>query len=226
MKRLTALLDKVVSVLKESEVPGNTVCWYCNNQFVGANPEKVQVNEAIVSMHSGCVESYSQSIQNASEEFHSEPKNYLRGFSGALLGGIVGVIPWVIVYLLGYFVGWLGFIIGFTSKKGYELLGGRPGKAKPWIILVVVIFCVLFGQFVGEIVSLNNALNDEGYTGFSFFELPSLVIEFLIYEPEYQSSVITNVGLGLLFAFLGIYGLFKDLKHEGKGSLATVKRLD
>ncbi len=226
MKRLEELLDKTVKALAEAMVPGNTACWYCNTAFTGSNPDKIQVNEAVVPMHSACIENYNQSIQQASEEFKNQPKNYLRGLLGAVLGGLVGVIPWVIVYLVGYFVGWLGLLIGFTAKKGYEILGGRPGKAKPWIILLVVILSVFLGQFMAESIGLYNDLIDEGYTGFTILDMPSVVVELVTYEPEYQRAMLSNVGLGLLFAFAGIWGLFRDMKHEGKGSIATTKKLN
>jgi hypothetical protein len=226
LKRLSELLDKTVKMLSEAEIPGSKVCWYCRTEFTSQRPDKVQIEDAVIPMHNSCIESYSSSVKQATEEFHSKPKNYMRGLIGALLGGIIGVIPWVIVYLLGYFVGFLGLVIGIAAKKGYEILGGRPGKAKPWIVLAVVVFSVLLGQFAAENIDLYNVLHQEGITEFSILDLPTAIINIMLNEPEYLRGVLGNVGIGLLFAFLGIFDLFRSLKNEGKGNITTIKMVD
>lgn len=225
-KHLEEFLDKAVKMLEEAGIPGNTVCWYCRNQFMEERPNKVQLDEAIIPMHSACVERFRDDVDYASREFNKEQKNYIQGFFGALIGGLVGTIPWIIVYLLGYFVGYLGLIIGFAAKKGYEILGGRPGKAKPWIVVIIVIFSVLVGQFIAENIHLYLYLKDEGYDGIPILRLPGFVIELLKYEKEYQKAVFTNVGIGLVFAFLGIFNLFRELKKEGRGNLISIKPVE
>jgi len=225
IKHLPDFLDKVVNMLQEAEVPGNTVCWYCHNPFTEV-PSKIQLNDAVIPMHSACVERCKDDVQHASQEFNKEQKNYIQGFFGALLGGLVGTIPWIIVYLLGYFVGYLGLLIGFAAKKGYELLGGRPGKATHWIVLIVVIFSVIAGQFIAENIDLYMYLKGEGITGFSVLELPGVVIELFKYEPDYRSTAIANVGIGLVFAFLGIFRLFRELNKEGRGNFITLKPIE
>lgn len=223
IERLTALMNDGIRMLQEMGIPGSSVCWYCQSELP-AGTEKIQVNEAVIPMHSGCIESFSRNVEQAADEFHKEQKNYGRGFVGALIGGILGVIPWVIVYLLGYFVGILGILIGFATKKGYELMGGKPGRAKAWIVLLVVIVCVLLGQFIGDYIELYNALVDEGFENITLSDLNDWY-SILMEDSEILFSTIKNILIGVAFAFAGIYDIFRDLRKEGKGNIATVKRL-
>jgi len=158
---LKALMDDGIRLMRELGIPGSEVCWYCNQS---GGTEKVQVNEAVVYMHNGCIESFCQKIGQAAQEFHSEKKNYGRGFVGALLGAIIGAIPWVIVYLLGYVVAALGILIGFAAQKGYEIMGGKPGKGKAWIVLILVIVVVVVAHFIGDTIELYKLFEEEVFT--------------------------------------------------------------
>ncbi len=224
IERLTKLMDDGIKLLMEKGIPGNSICWYCNAQIT-SGAEKVQVNEAVVPMHSGCVESFSQHVEQAAEEFHKEQKNYGRGFIGALIGGIVGAIPWVVVYLLGYLYAVLGILIGFASKKGYEIFGGKPGKAKAWMVLFVVIVVVFVGQFIGDVVELNKLFQEEGLTDYELSDVIEYHKILIQEEAEYRAIIIENLIKGLAFAIAGAVGIFIELKKEGKGNIATVKRL-
>ncbi len=219
---LTRLMNDAIRLIRELGIPGSEVCWYCN---LTGGTEKVQVNEAVVSMHNGCIESFSQKIEQASQEFHSEKKNYGRGFIGALIGGIVGAIPWLIVYLVGYVVAILGVLIGFASQKGYELMGGKPGKAKAWIVLLIVIVVVFGSHFIGDTIELSNYLKDEGFTDFVYSDVVDFHITMIQEDSEYRGVILGNLLKGLLFGGAGAVGIFLGLKKEGKGNIATLKRI-
>lgn len=219
---LKTLMDEGTRYFNELGIPGSQICWYCKQP---GGTEKVQVNEAVITMHNGCIESFSQKIEQAALEFHSEKKNYGKGFIGALLGAIVGAIPWLIVYLMGYLVALLGILIGFASQKGYELMGGKPGKGKAWIVLLLVIVVVVATQFVGDIIELTKALADEGIDDLSFGDVVDYHKLLLEEHSEYRGAVIGNLIKGLLFAVAGAIGIFIGLKEEGKGGIATIKRI-
>ena len=84
----------------------------------------------------------------------SNIKFMVLGLTGALLGALIGAIPWAIALYFGWFVGWLGFVIGFLSIKGYELLGGKRGKFKIVSICIATIISVVLGNVAGEVFSI------------------------------------------------------------------------
>lgn len=224
MERITDVLNNTVKQLNENGIPGSKVCWYCNMELMGSS-ERVLIDGAVVNMHSGCFETFDRTVNEASDEFHKEKKNYGRGLVGALIGGLIGVIPWVIVYLLGYIVGILGLVIGFATKFGYEKLGGKPGKAKVWIIVLVVIFSVVLGSLIGVNISLHNMLQEEGYSGYAISDVFGLFSMLMAEDAEYRLVVLKDTLIGLAFAFAAIYGIFKETKKEGTGNFVSVKRL-
>ena len=225
-ERITTLMNNTISMLKELGVPGSQICWFCQNMISGG-AQKLQINEAVIPMHSGCVESFARNIEEAKATFRKEKKNYGRGFVGALLGSFIGVIPWIVLYTFGWFSGLLGLLIGFAAKKGYELMGGKPGKAKAWIVVILVILAVFVGQIAGDYIQLHKALQEElGATGITLSDLNDWYSMLFNEDPEFRGATIKNILMGLLFAFLGMYGIFAELKKEGKGNVATIKRLD
>lgn len=127
--------------------------------------------------------------------------------------------------MLGFFVGLLGFVIGFLTKKGYEILGGKPGRLKPWIIILVIIICVILGQFVANSIDMHQALQDEGYIGYTMFDLPIMVWEYFSLDEEYRGFFIKDIAMGLVFAFLGIFDILRSLNSEIRGNRPKTKKL-
>ncbi len=225
MERVTDVLNNAVKQLAENGIPGSKACWYCNMESTSSS-DRALIDGAVVNMHSGCFETFSRTVNEASNEFHKEKKNYFRGFIGALLGGLIGAIPWVIVYLLGYIAGILGFAIGFATKFGYEKLGGKPGRAKAWIIIAVVIFSVVLGQSVGDIIEIHNAFQNSGLSGYSIADLIFTYRLLVTEDAEIRLAFIKNILIGIVFAFASIYGIFKEAKKEGTGNFVSIKRLE
>jgi len=145
---------------------------------------------------------------------------YLLGFIGALLGALIGTIPWAIAACFGWFVGWLGFAIGFLSMKGYDLLGGKKGGIKKVIIIcLTTVIGVVLGNMTGDILSLWKELSKFGATlGASiriYFEH--------IGDPDIIGNVLLNLILGLVFAALGVWSLFKGMIAKEKNLNAEIQ---
>lgn len=131
----------------------------------------------------------------------------------------------MIVYLLGYVVAALGILIGFAAQKGYEIMGGKPGKGKAWIVLLLVIVVVVVAHFIGDTIELYKLFEEEGFTNIEFKDVVDYYITLVQEKSEYRSIVIGNLLKGLLFAGAGAIGIFLGLREEGKGNIATVKRI-
>lgn len=223
--KIAAFLDALTAKLKELGVPGADTCWYCGNSFSGGASDTLVIDGAVVNMHSGCIESYNRKLEEMSDEFKNEKKNYGKGAIGALIGGLIGSIPWVIVYLLGYMVWILGLITGFAAKKGYELMGGRPGKLKVWIILPIIVICVLLATYAGMMISINNELRDMDIE-LTFSELNELSVMAFEEDADFRSSVLQDGFFGLVCALVSVYGIFSESKKENRGNIPEVSRLE
>lgn len=215
LKQIQAFFDWFFPHLGEIGAQGVSHCIICGQPF-GELPRSLKFcNGVVMPVHNSCVHSVKREAAQETEEFRSESKQYGRGFLGSLLGGIVGAIPWAIVYYLGYFVGWLGLLIGFTVKKGYELLGGKPGRAKFWIILLTTLLAVAFGQLLGDGIELAKAIADGELPLFTYSQIPGLIIDSLLLDSEYLRATLLNFVLGIVFAMLGIFGILREVKQEG-----------
>ena len=142
---------------------------------------------------------------------------HLLGAVGAFLGAILGAIPWAIVSLAGWFVAWLGFLIGFLSKKGYELLGGKIGKQKIWIVCIASVFGVIFGSILSDFLDFGQLIYNGEITGVTYSDIPQLYI-YWISDFEVLRSVLMTMGIGLFFGLLGIFSIFKELRQKNPPS--------
>lgn len=120
-----------------------------------------------------------------------------------------------IVYAMGWFVGWLGALIGFMVVKGYEVFKGNIKKSVIPIFAVIVIVCVVFAQFLGDAFELGYEMLSEkelyDAAGLGIGDIPSIISDLLKTESEYRIIVIKNIIIGLVFAALGVYGIFRSL---------------
>lgn len=140
---------------------------------------------------------------------NSLSNNYILGFAGALIGGLVGAIPWAIVSSQGWFVAWLGYVIAIAASKGYDLMKIKLSMKKLWCVAIAVVVGVLAGQIMSDMISI--AMNDELAGMFS-----TVFAYFAENFDEYLSVNALNLLLGFIFAALGGFSVFKDIKKENE----------
>ena len=225
MKRIRRFLPLLLQELHGHSALGAQTCSLCGQTLLGQPAKVALVNGIAVQAHEGCMEKLHRDAQDHQVGHEQIQKNYGRGALGAFLGALVGAIPWVIVYLWGFFVGWLGFLIGWCAKKGYELLGGKVGRAKVWIVAVFSVGIVLLAQFVSYVIAVWQACNDMGLT-LEILPLIPYTIELIFTEPDVTLEFLGNLVIGLLFAGLGLFGVVRELRAEVKEIQPQIKTLD
>ena len=140
--------------------------------------------------------------------------SYLSGVLGAFLGALVGSVIWALVLLAGYVASIVGLAIGFLAKLGYDLLKGKQGKGKIVILILAVFFGVVFGTLAADAIDLARMIGSGELPDFVMGDIPSLILFLLVEDPEYMGAVLSNCGMGLLFAALGVFGLLRKTKKE------------
>lgn len=207
LERLQAFMDWFYDILRSHGVQGVLYCPVCKQPFTEYKSYKLIDGKAYV-IHEHCGPALLQ--QWKAEDPVLEKPNYGRGALGAVLGGMVGAIPWAIAYVLGFFVGWLGFLIGIAAQKGYTLLGGKIRKPTVFILAVSVILGVLFGQLLGDCFEIGKYILAGDAYGATLADIPHFLIK-LFENPDYVSSFLVNSVIGLVFAALGVFSLFRQI---------------
>lgn len=225
VKSAENLISEITKFLRNIGVSGADKCCLCGEPIQNLTAKKLYRNGHVLLCDSACAYKAVREIQENTDSLNETSKNYGKGTIGALILGIVGTIPWIIVYLIGYFVGWLGVIIAICARKGYEMFGGKEGRLKAVVVILVTFFCVFFAQFAGVCMELWFMCSDEGFN-LGISEIVPLTFTMLAEEPEVMGYFISNLMMGLLFAIFGLWGTISSIIHERKEITAQVTVLN
>ncbi len=217
LKKMDEFFNFFFPILDACGATKADVCSCCGQPFDGTE-SWLLVNDAPVKLHRACrerIESDTRREETAAKE--NDTGNYGMGLLGAFLGAVLGAIVWALIYMLGRVSVVGGLIIALFAVKGYDILHGRQGKGKIAIVLIMSLLGVVLGTFGGETIALIKEIAAGTLPGFVYGDAPVLVLALLANEPEYQSVVLNNLGMGVLFAAVGIYFILKKTHRSLKG---------
>ena len=213
MKKIEEFLDFFLPLLKEAEAAGANICPACGFEVAGGRWKLI--GGVAYYMHQPCADKVCREIAAGDENRRVEdPGNYFTGFLGALLGSCIGAVLWAVVLYMGYVASIVGLAIGWLAEKGYNLLKGRQGKGKVAILIVAVIIGVLLGNFGADAINLAQQIGAGEWGGLGYGDIPLMIFVFLLEDPGYLTATLSNVGLGLLFAALGVWSLLRRANAE------------
>lgn len=211
MKKLRAFVDWLIPRLRQGGAVGSEGCQHCRGQM-NERPVYIQTHGITRSVHAHCLEEMQRDAAQITQERRSEKKNTGMGAFGAFLLGIISSIPWIIAYYFGWFVGWFGLLIAFGANKGYTLMGGKPCRARGWIVLAAVAFCVLFSTLASYAVYIAiEVVSPAAYLG--FIDIPWL-LALCFEDAEFVMGFVWDLALGYVFAGLGCWGIIKSIREE------------
>ncbi len=223
MKKLSAFVDFFMPLLHEYGASPANYCPHCGMELTEDNWKLI--NGIAYNLHPGCAEKIIAEAENEAVAEKEEKKgSYFSGLIGALLGGLVGAIPWAIVLWFGYMASIIGIVIGWLAERGYKLLKGKDGKGKVVILAVAAIVGVVVGTFAVDYVTLAQMISAGELPGFEMGDIFYMIGVLLAEDPEYLRVTLSNIGMGLLFAFLGEWFFLKRAYKESKGF--KMKNLD
>ena len=219
MKKISACMEVLPQTLKECGAIGDGFCTACGNNIEITDAHNIALINGIAHrIHANCAGNLGQRAEMENDIYKNEEKKLGRGILGALLGAAAGGVVWAIAYYFGWFFALIGVLIAFLAKKGYELLGGKVCKAKTVIVLLSTVFGAVFGQVLGEFAAIAMGIMGTEYT---IIDIPFLYLYILQNEPSALETTLANLGMGLLFALLGGYGILRKTHSEDKN--ATLK---
>ncbi len=218
-KGFKQLFTDITAIARECGVIGDGFCTACGN-YINADEEYniALINGVVHRIHSACAGAVNERSVMENDIYKNEKKNLASGTVGAIVGAMVGGVLWAVAYYFGWFIALIGAVIGFCSKKGYELLGGKSCKAKMVILVIATVFGAAFGQVLGDFVGLAVSGAEYGYT---LLDVPMLYIYILGEDAEVLKTTLSNFAQGTLFAILGVIIIVQKTNREHKR--ATLK---
>jgi len=212
MKKIAAFVDWLIPLLQQHGAAKASVCPECGGQITGGCWKLV--DGIAHHFHETCAENVRNQVEAENENRKVEAEgNYAMGAVGALLGSVIGAVVWGIVLCMGYVASLVGLLIGWLSEKGYTLLRGKQGKAKLAILIVAIIVGVVVGTLGGYALSFAQYIAEDEAEVLTYSDIPMLM-EITLTDPETQGAVLKDVGMGLLFAGLGVFALLRKTGKE------------
>lgn len=217
MKKIREFLAFFLPLLEQNGATRADICAECGGQMV--KPQWVQINGICYPLHESCVQRVHESVLAKNEaEAQAETGNYVTGFLGALVGAMIGAVVWALVLNAGYVASLVGLLIGWLAEKGYTLAKGKNGKGKLWILILVILLAVALGTFGSDAMELAKMISGGELYGFRYSEIPMFILALLADSQEYRSAIVYNLGMGVLFAGLGVFFILRQAVTDGGGT--------
>lgn len=194
---LEELINKII------EIDGKCVCNNCNN----TEDLAYYTNGTLFSL---LCKDCGKTLISEYEEDKKKKNNYLRGFFGSLVGAIIGSVVWIIIGALGFFASIAGFAISYCAFKGYETVKGKLNVKGIIINVLTILLAFLFAQYAVLFIECMKEIDGMTLRGFIYFT------PILFSDLEFLKSLLPDVGLGLLFAFLGTYNTIHNKYKSAK----------
>lgn len=222
MKKIEAFIAWFYPLLEQHGAYKADICVECGSQIT--NGSWYAVDGIAYHMHDTCADRVGQALEaDAQQRKDEDTGSYGRGFIGALIGALLGSIVWALILYAGYVASLVGLLIGWLAEKGYNLLKGKQGKGKVAILVIVIILGVLVGTLLPDVVVLAQMIGAGELPGFTYGDIPSMIMMVMAEDAEYMRGTLGNAGMGLLFAALGVFALLRKTKQEVTD--VTIKKL-
>lgn len=213
MKKIQEFLVWFLPLLESHGACGVNICTECGGEMTSGR--WVLVEGTAYYLHDSCAEHIRHEVDIENTQRKEEMTgSYLLGTIGAMIGSMLGAVIWALVLNMGYVASLIGLLIGWLAEKGYNLLHGKQGKAKVVILILAVIFGVLFGTVLADVITLGSMILSGELPDFVFTDIPQLIIFLLGEDPEYLAGTVSNILTGFLFAALGVFALLRKTGKE------------
>lgn len=206
MGKIKEFLAWFLPLLQQYQASRYNVCTECGGEV--ASGKWMLINGVAYYLHDSCAEKAKSDIAGANERRAQEDTgSYVSGAIGAFLGAALGAVVWAVVLLGGYVASLVGLLIGWLSDKGYRLAHGKNGKGKLAILIVMIILGVVMGTLGASAISMAMEISESPELGLTYGDIPTLMLLLFMENTEYSGMILSNIGMGLLFAALGVYWL-------------------
>ena len=213
MKKLEAFIAWFYPMLQQYGASGANACIECGSDATAGSWYLIE--GIAYYFHESCAQQVCAAIEESDKQRkEADTGSYVQGLLGALGGAALGAVVWALVLMGGYVASIVGLLIGWLSEKGYNLLHGKQGKGKVAILILAIIVGVLLGTLAADGITLAQMIGNGEIEGAVYGDIPAIIMTLLLEDAEYSGATLSNVGMGLLFAGLGVFALLRKAGKE------------
>lgn len=212
-KKIQAFIEWFYPLLTQYGALGSDKCLECGTEVTEGGWYRGKGLAA--RLHDACAAHIQSELDfDYQQQQDEDTGSYFTGLLGALGGAILGAIVWALVLSLGFIASLVGLLIGWLAEKGYCLMRGKQGKGKIVILIFAILFGVLLGTVAADIVTLAQMISAGELPGYTYGEIPDILLQLLRTSSDYLTGAIKNIGMGLLFAGIGTFALLRKTGRE------------
>lgn len=136
----------------------------------------------------------------------SEIKDYGKGILGGFIGGCIATIPWILTYVYANrILAILSVVVALGVLKGYQVFKGKIDEKLPIFIAILSVLSITLATFFAIPILLFIKENIPFHIS---------TIKYLLSNNEFISALVKDYIVSLLFTFLGISGILKNIKNQ------------
>ncbi len=192
-------------VNKFREIDGKCICSNCDN----TENLSFYSNGNVYSL---LCESCGTNVIDQFEKDKLAKNNYIKGLLASLIGALIGSAIWIIIGALGFFASIAGLAISYCAFKGYGIAKGKLTRKGIILNVIAIVIAFLFAQYAVLFIQFMKEF--ENMDLFGFIILTPVIFSDL----EFVKSLLPDIGLGILFAFLGTYRTIINNYKSAKNS--------
>ena len=144
-------------------------------------------------------------VEHAITAERNRSGNYVMGFIGAFVGAMIGSLLWIGIGYIGFYASIAGYAIAYASFYGYSYVKGLNSKIGVAINVVSIVFALFLAEYIGIMLQILKEYPDLSIIQY-LFATPALFS-----DPEFLTSILPNLGLGLVFAGLGSHKIIRSM---------------
>ena len=195
-KKYNDVMPVILSLLEELEAPKANICPQSGEEIDSSNSKTIEIEKVKLTLSNKSIEAINSSIGKELDDYKEAPNNYLKGLLGLLIGALAGVALSIILYFVGFISAFSAVLSILLGTFLYVKFGGKKN-----VMMIVLSFIVTTVSLLLAILGLylfvaNGLVEIANLTLFEKFEY-CLEIE------EFKKGLLTDIGLNLLFIFVG-----------------------
>jgi hypothetical protein len=239
MPKIREYVDVEIPRLKEAGFVGAAHCDQCGEAMGAETGQLFVLNHCPLLVHPRCEDALKAQEESAQKELKTEAfekRSSLLAPVGALLGGLVGCIPWIVLYALGYVASLSAVLIALGANLGHKLFGGKEGKGRFVLVILLTLLLVPVANFGGAVAQLGYGIHTgelQQEWGIAKEELTVAdtlqIVEVVLSDPqgasEFISTFLKDLAVAYLFAALGLWTVWRKLRTENVSPKVKLTRV-
>lgn len=213
-KKIADTIPVIIEILESLGAPKKDFCPHTGEKLDEQDSRLVDLCGAKIRISNKGIDAVNTDVAQSNEEFKNAPNNYLKGFSGILVGALAGVAVTVIAALAGFITAFASIVSVCLGVYLYKKFGGKQNYVMIVMSLVTTLVVILGAVVLLYMSAANVIVKEAGLTMNSGFEALKYCIN---NEADFKKELTIDLALNGLFILIGegysIFGLIKMIRR-------------